>query len=265
MSNFSFAWTHKQNPPFIEKAWVSAELTISIGCMATLCWRRDRQPKPCRQSLERHFAGLTEESLEQASLNATQSGGVNERWMLHVRRTWAPWQQVNPGLSTRQAEAAGLLSREPLLARMEALMSAAATAFLDTLDDSEKTTAQPHLEKAEQAAESWRKTVLGSGRLAGSSPTISEVDRKRECCADGRHWREWSHARGKKSPSQRPTLASSVVSVGRSHEAGGSKFGCGTKGAWQQCAILPGVHGQQFFLLIVKHASSERHRTLESQ
>ena len=57
---------------------------------------------------------------------------------------------------------AGLLPEQIFVARLDSLAEAASTAFLDTLDDSEKRTAHHYVQKADQVADdAWQQIVQG--------------------------------------------------------------------------------------------------------
>ena len=58
------------------------------------------------------------------------------------------------------AATAGLLPKQPLLARLDTLIELVTAAFLDALDDTEKRTALLYLQTAAQAADdAWQQTV----------------------------------------------------------------------------------------------------------
>ena len=72
----------------------------------------------------------------------------------------------------RDAATAGLLTEQPLGARLDNLVEAASTASLDTLDDGEKLTAQLYLQNAAQAAdEEWQQIVQGHNGPTVTNPT----------------------------------------------------------------------------------------------
>ena len=74
----------------------------------------------------------------------------------------------------RDATTAGLLTEQPLGARLDNLVEAASTASLDTLDDGEKVTAQLYLQNAAQAAdEEWQQIVPGPQWPNGHEPNPS--------------------------------------------------------------------------------------------
>ena len=101
-----------------------------------------------RRSVGRLFLGLTEDSMEQASLSAGGGKRLQTRCGCGSPGTLGALIACKPWIvdMIQQAELGGLLSRQPLEERFEASIAAVATAFVDTLDDSEGTTAELYLQ-----------------------------------------------------------------------------------------------------------------------
>ena len=133
-----------------------------------------------QRSFERVFPGFTEDSLEQATLSAGQSGVGNKR----ARDVVGPAHlgaliAAKPGILSmiQDAATAGFLPKQPFVALLDAVIEAATVACVEALDGSEKATASLHLQKAAQAAsESWQQTVRGHTGPTVSNPTVLEVE-----------------------------------------------------------------------------------------
>ena len=91
------------------------------------------------------------------SVLASEELGTRERGTLPAKHTSVHSLQPNQDAAT-----AGLIPKQPLLARLDASIEAATAVYLDALDDSQKPTTTLYLQKAAQAAdESWQQTVQG--------------------------------------------------------------------------------------------------------
>ena len=118
-----------------------------------------------QRSLERLFPGFTEDSLEQATLSAGQSGIAYKRARdvaspAHLGALTAARLRILDMI--QDAATARLLPKQPFVARLAAIIEAATAAYLDALDGAEKPTAPLYLQNAPQAAdESWQQTVQG--------------------------------------------------------------------------------------------------------
>ena len=97
-----------------------------------------------QRSLQRLFPGFTEDSSEQATVSASQSGtGTTVHRMLPTPAHLGALIAAKPLVlhMSQGAAKAGLLPEQPLLARLDTSTETATAAFLDALDDSENPTA----------------------------------------------------------------------------------------------------------------------------
>ena len=77
----------------------------------------------------------------------------------------------------RDAATAGLLPKQLLVTRLDAVIATAIAAYLEALDGTDKATASLNLLKVAQAAsESWQQTVQGHNVSTITNPTISEIE-----------------------------------------------------------------------------------------
>ena len=116
-----------------------------------------------QRSLERLFQGFTEDSMEQATLSAGQSGIGYKRARdsvgpAHLGALIAAKPRILEMI--QDAATAGLLPKQPTVTRLDAVIEAATAAYLAALDGVENVTALPYIRKAAQAAdEAWQQTV----------------------------------------------------------------------------------------------------------
>ena len=132
-----------------------------------------------QRSLERLFPGLTEDSMTQATLSASQSGIGFKRARdiaapAHLGALIASKPRIQ-GM-TRDAVLAGLLPEQLLETRLSEAIETATSTSLSALDNDEQATARLFIQKAAQAAdESWQQTVSGQQGPEVANPTIASV------------------------------------------------------------------------------------------
>ena len=145
-------------------------------------------------------------------------------------------------------------------------MSAAATAFLDTLDDSEKKQRRSRTWKRRSRQRNpGARRCLRVAAWRVRVPQLLKWTENESAVQMDVTGENGAMPVGRRAGLSAPHLQAQLSQLADHTKQAAPSLVAEQKGAWQQCAILPGVHGQQFFLLIVKHTSSERHRTLESQ
>ena len=164
------------------------------------------------------FPGFTEDSSEQATLSAGQSG----IGCMRARETAAPAHlgaliAAKPRILVmiQDAATAGLLPKQSLVTRLDAVIEAAVTACLVALDDVERATAKSYIQKAAQAAdESWQQTVQGHNGPTATNPTVSEIEQSSFASQDDDDDTELTFAPSRKKPAQ-CTAAPSAASTER--------------------------------------------------
>ena len=128
-----------------------------------------------QRSLERLFPGVTEDSMTQATLSASQSGIGFQRARdiaapAHLRALIAAKPRIHGVI--RDAVLAGLL----LETRLSEVIDTATSTYLSALDNDEQATARLFIQKAAQAAdESWQQTVSGQQGREVAGPTIASL------------------------------------------------------------------------------------------
>ena len=132
--------------------------------------------------LERLLPGFKEDSLEQATLSASQSGVGYKRARdvaspAHLGALNATKQRILGMI--QDAATAGLVPKQPSAALLDASIEAATAVYLEAINGSEKPTGK--FQSAQAADESWQQTVHGRNGPTGTNPTVSEI--KQSCVA----------------------------------------------------------------------------------
>ena len=128
-----------------------------------------------QRSLERLFPGLTEDSMTQATLSASQLriGFKRARDIAapsHLGALIAAKPRIRGMI--RDAVLAGLLPEQLLETRLSEVIETAPSTYLSALDNGEQATARLFIQKAAQAAgESWQHTVSGQQGPGVAGPT----------------------------------------------------------------------------------------------
>ena len=128
-----------------------------------------------QRSFKRLFPGVAEDRLEQAALSASQSGmGYKGTRDVAIPAHFGAIIAATPRILNMIQDGAtvGLIPKQPLVARLDAILEAATAVYLEALDDSEKLTTRLHLQKAAHAAvESWQQPVHGHSGPTVTNPT----------------------------------------------------------------------------------------------
>ena len=131
--------------------------------------RRRRRPKPSMKLDKGHWNGYLQGLLKivrrkPRSVQASRGLGVKRQLMLLAQRKGPSLIAVRPRIRDmiRDAPIAGLLSEQPLVARLDDLVETGSAAFLDALDNSEKLPAHLLVQKTTLAAEeAWQHMIQG--------------------------------------------------------------------------------------------------------
>ena len=159
--------------------------------MATQSCRRNEP----QRSFERIFSGFTDESSEQATHSAGQSGigDKRARYIATPSHRGALIAAKHIQATIQDAVVAGLLPKQPLETRLAAIIETATSTYLETLDGEDEGTANPYVQKAAQAAdEAWQQTVDGHNGPIAANPTVSDLDNPSSASQDEREtpWTE---------------------------------------------------------------------------
>ena len=113
--------------------------------------------------------GFTEDSMEQATLSASQFG-------IWYKRDLGGLIVAKPRIldMIQDAVTSGRLPKRLLVTRFDVVVEAATDVYFEALDGEEKATAKSYIQKAAQAAdEAWQQTVQGHNGPTVTNPTVS--------------------------------------------------------------------------------------------
>ena len=211
------------------------------GCTATTLQEK-RAPEIYdevgQRSLERLFPGFTEDSSEQASLGASQTGiGFKRTRDIADPAHLGALIAAKPRILAMMPEAvtAGLLPKQPLVTRL-GVVEAATTANLEALDGEEKATGKFYIQKAAQAAdEAWQQTVHGHNGPTVTNPRVSESAQNSSASQDDDgDDSEFTSGPPRKSRLGTPQLQAQLAPLSDRTRLRRLKNTLHSKGAWQQ-------------------------------
>ena len=164
MNTCNYVRIRRRNLPSSVRAQAPAESTTSSECVVARLSMKKTLPKPVMklgkgQSMDSSQGSPRTARNKPHSAPANQVFGTQEHRMLPVQHTLTLSLQPK---------------KQPLLARLDAIVEAAFAAFLGALDDSENRTAQLYLQKATD--EAWQQTVQGHSGPTITNPTIPDVE-----------------------------------------------------------------------------------------
>ena len=203
----------------VRESWRQSNQTTSSECTVTRFFRRAAEifDEVWQRSLERLFPQVTEDSWEQATLSAGQSG---------IGRG------TLPALHTLEPD----FSRNNLLWRAWTPSLKHPPPPLEALDGAEKATASLYLLKAAQAAsESWQQTAQGHNGATVTNPTVSEIEQSSSASQDDDDDdSELDFAPHRKSRLSAPQLQAKLSRLSDRTRLRRLKDTLHSKGAWQQ-------------------------------
>ena len=141
-----------------------------------------------QRSLERHFPRFTEDSTEQATLSASESGmGYKRAQDITSPAHLGAFIAATPRIlaMTQDAVMAGLLPKQPLVTCLAAMIEAATTTYLAAHHDEHRATAKLFVQRTAWAGdEAWQQTVEGHNGPTVTNPTVSEIEQSSSASQD---------------------------------------------------------------------------------